>query len=257
MTVEYKNIILKKEMNTARIILNRPPLNVLNIEMMREINQALESLQNDVQLKVVVIAAQGKAFSAGVDVSDHTGEKVREMIHVFHKIFENLNRIDAPTIALVNGAAFGGGCEVASFCDLVIASEKAKFGQPEIKVGVFPPIAAIMFPRMMGLKKAMELILTGETIRANEAKEIGLVNAVLPAESFEEESEAIINKITSLSSIVLQLTKRSVYEPLGSSYKDAIKIIENIYLNQLMMTEDANEGLKAFLEKREPVWKNK
>lgn len=257
MTVEYKNIIVKKDMHTARIILNRPPVNVLNIEMMKEINQALESFQNDVQLKAVVIASQGKAFSAGVDVSEHTEEKVEEMIHVFHKIFENLNEIDAPTIALVNGAALGGGCEVASFCDLVIASEKAKFGQPEIKVGVFPPIAAIMFPRIMGVKKAFELILTGDTIQAKEAKEIGLVNTVLPVDDFEEESEAIIKRITDLSSAVLQITKKSVYEPLGSNYEDAVKIVEKIYLNQLMKTEDANEGLRAFLEKREPVWKNR
>jgi cyclohexa-1,5-dienecarbonyl-CoA hydratase len=168
-----------------------------------------------------------------------------------------LNNIKAPTIALVNGAALGGGCEVAAFCDLVIASEKAKFGQPEIKVGVFPPIAAVMFPRIMGMKKAFEMILTGENIRAEEAKEIGLVNTVLPVDNFEEESKAIINRLTNLSSAVLQITKKSLYEPLGSKYEDAVKMVEDIYLEQLMKTEDANEGLRAFLEKREPVWKNK
>jgi cyclohexa-1,5-dienecarbonyl-CoA hydratase len=257
MAAEYNNIVVKKDKHIAKIILNRPPVNVLNIEMMKEINSALEGFQKDEQLKAVVIGAQGKMFSAGVDVSDHTEDKVKEMINVFHKIFENLNRIKAPTVALVNGAALGGGCEVATFCDLVIASEKAKFGQPEIKVGVFPPIASIMFPRIMGMKKAFEMILTGETIRAEEAKEIGLVNAVLPVDNFEKESEAIIDRLASLSSTVLQLTKKSLYEPLGSKYEDAVKIVEGIYLDQLMKTEDANEGLKAFLEKREPVWKNK
>jgi cyclohexa-1,5-dienecarbonyl-CoA hydratase len=237
MATEYNNIIVKKDKHIAKIILNRPPVNVLNIEMMEEINSALESFQKDTQLKALVIAAQGKMFSAGVDVSDHTEEKVKEMINIFHNIFENLNNIKAPTIALVNGAALGGGCEVAAFCDLVIASEKAKFGQPEIKVGVFPPIAAVMFPRIMGMKKAFEMI--------------------LPVDNFEEESKAIINRLTNLSSAVLQITKKSLYEPLGSKYEDAVKMVEDIYLEQLMKTEDANEGLRAFLEKREPVWKNK
>ena len=255
--MEYKNITVNVNAGIGEIIFNRPPLNVLNIEMMKEINDALINFVSNPDLKVVVFTGSGKAFSAGVDVSEHTKEKVNEMISVFHEIFNNLNKISVPTIAAVNGAALGGGCEVAIFCDIVLASEKAKFGQPEIKVGVFPPIAAVMFPRLMDQKKALELILTGDVITAEEAKAIGLVNQVLSADDFEEKKNEFIEKFTKLSGAVLKLTKKSVYQTIGLTYPEAIKSVEDLYLNELMDTTDANEGLQAFLEKREPIWKNK
>jgi len=255
--MDYKTIIVDEKDMIGRITFNIPPYNILNIEMMKEINQALTDFQKK-SLKVLILDANGKAFSAGVDVSDHTKEKVNEMIHVFHDIFTNLRKIKAPTIALVNGAALGGGCEVATFCDIVIASEKSKFGQPEIKVGVFPPVAAAIFPKLMWNKKALELIMTGETISANEAKDLGLVNHILPVENFEVETEQYINeKLASNSAVVLQLTKRAFIEGATQNYAESIKKIEDIYLNELMKTDDANEGLAAFLEKRQPVWKNK
>ena len=252
----YKTIVVDEKNLVGRITFNKPPLNVLNIEMMKEINQALKGFQGK-NLKVLIINANGKAFSAGVDVSDHTKEKVNEMIQVFHEIFTNLHKIDAPTVALVNGAALGGGCEVATFCDIVIASEKSKFGQPEIKVGVFPPVAAAIFPKLMWSKKALELIVTGDVINADEAKELGLVNHILPVDGFELEAEKLVTeKLASNSAVVLQLTKRAFMEGATQNYSDSIKKIEDIYLNELMKTSDANEGLSAFLEKRQPVWKN-
>ena len=255
--MEFKTIVVKEKDMIGRITFNRPPLNILNIEMMKEINNALREFQKR-NLKVLIFDANGKAFSAGVDVSDHTKDKVNEMIAVFHDIFTNLNKINAPTIALVNGAALGGGCEVATFCDIVIASEKSKFGQPEIKVGVLPPVAAAIFPKLIWSKKALELIITGETISANEAKDLGLVNHILPVENFEVEAEKFVNeKLASNSAVVLQLTKRAFLEGTNANYAESIKKIEDIYLNKLMKTNDANEGLKAFLEKRQPNWKNK
>jgi len=254
--VEYKTILVTEENKRARITLNRPPFNILNIEMMAEISEALASFQNQ-NLKVLVLDARHKAFSAGVDVSDHTADKVEDMIRVFHSIFTNLSAIEAPTIAVVNGAALGGGCEVAVFCDLIIASERAKFGQPEVKVGVFPPVAAAIFPKIMGTKKALELLLTGEIIRAAEAKELGLVNHVIPVENFQEDSENFITEmIASNSAPVLRMTKKAFLEGLNNPYQEAIRNIEDIYLNELMKTADANEGLAAFLEKRTPVWKD-
>jgi len=253
----YKTIIVEERDMIGRITFNNLPLNILNIEMMKEINKAIKEFQNK-NLKVLILNANGKAFSAGVDVADHTKEKVGEMIQVFHEIFTNLYKINAPTVALVNGAALGGGCEVATFCDIVIASEKSKFGQPEIKVGVFPPVAAAIFPKLMWSKKALELIVTGDVISAEEAKELGLVNHILPVENFDEDAEKIITeKLASNSAIVLQLTKRAFMEGATRNYSESIKEIENIYLNELMKTSDANEGLAAFLEKRQPVWKNK
>jgi len=255
--MDYKTIIIEEKDMIGRITFNNPPLNVLNIKMMKEINNALKDFQGK-KLKVLILDANGKAFSAGVDVSEHTKEKVKEMIQVFHKIFTNLLKINAPTVALVNGAALGGGCEVATFCDIVIASEKSKFGQPEIMVGVFPPVAAAIFPKLMWSKKALELMLTGEILRANEAKELGLVNRILPVENFEAEAEKFITeKLANNSAVVLQLTKRAFIEGATQNYGEAIKKIEDIYLNELMKTSDANEGLSAFLEKRQPVWKNK
>jgi cyclohexa-1,5-dienecarbonyl-CoA hydratase len=180
------------------------------------------------------------------------------MIQVFHDIFTNLNKISAPTVALVNGAALGGGCEVATFCDIVIASEKSKFGQPEIKVGVLPPVAAAIFPKLIWSKKAFELILTGDIIKADEAKELGLVNHILPVDDFESEAEKFVaEKLASNSAVVLQLTKRAFIEGATQNYRESIKKIEDIYLNELMKTNDANEGLAAFMEKRQPIWKNK
>jgi len=254
--MKYKTIIVEEKDMIGRITFNKPPLNILNIEMMQEINHALKAFQKQ-SLKVLIFNATGKAFSAGVDVSEHTKEKVKEMIQAFHDIFTNLYKIKAPTVALVNGAALGGGCEVATFCDMVIASEKSKFGQPEIKVGVLPPVAAAIFPKLIWSKKALELILTGETISANEAKELGLVNHIFPVENFESEADNFITeKLASNSAIVLQLTKRAFIEGATKNYSESIKKIEDIYLNELMKTNDANEGLAAFLERRQPIWKN-
>jgi cyclohexa-1,5-dienecarbonyl-CoA hydratase len=251
-----KHIIFEEKEGVAKITLNRPPLNVLNIEMMREINQVLEDLLQR-QEKIVVISALGKAFSAGVDVAEHTQDKVEEMIKTFHRIFHLLFSLPCPSLAVVGGAALGGGCELATFCDFVIASEEAKFGQPEIKVGVFPPLAAVTFPKLVGLKKCFELLLVGETVDAQEALSLGLVNRVVPPQKLTEEAERFIESITQKSAAVIRLAKRAVYEALGLKFKEGLAIVEEIYLKELMKTQDAHEGLKAFLEKRPPRWKDK
>jgi cyclohexa-1,5-dienecarbonyl-CoA hydratase len=256
MANEYNSILFERDEHVAKITFRKPPLNVLDMKMMKEINSALESLKDDTKLKALIFTAQGKAFSAGVDIADHTEDKVEEMIRVFHGIFQNMMGIKAPIVAMVDGAALGGGCELAVFCDIVLASDRSKFGQPEIKVGVFPPIAAVMFPRFMNLKKALELNLTGDTIDAAEAKNLGLVNSVFPADSFWEDAQGVIDRITRNSSVVLQLTKEAILEAYGKDYEKAVSKTENIYLNKLMKTHDANEGLLAFMEKRKPNWKN-
>ena len=251
--MSYETLIVEEKNKMGRITFNKPPLNVLDIRMMKEINTALSGFIGK-NLKAVVIDAEGKAFSAGVDISDHTADKVDGMIEVFHDIFNNLQNLEMPTVALVNGAALGGGCEVAIFCDLVIASEKAKFGQPEIKVGVFPPVAAALMPRLMPGRKALELLLTGDIIKAGEAMNLGLVNQVLPVENFEEEAEKwLAESLGDKSAVVLRMTKRAFVEGFRNNYDDSIKAIERIYLDELMKTSDALEGLGAFMEKRQPV----
>jgi cyclohexa-1,5-dienecarbonyl-CoA hydratase len=257
--MEFQHIVFDRQDGVARLVLNKPPYNVLDIAMMQEINRALEELNGDPSAKVLVFeAAEGsKAFSAGVDVSEHTAEKVDEMIEVFHRIFRQLDALDVPTMAVVGGAALGGGCELALFCDMIIASEKASFGQPEIQVGVFPPIAVAALPGIIGPKKAMELVLTGERIRADEAERLGLVNKVVPPDELQAATGELVGKLTKLSAAVLRLTKRAVQVGSVGRFEDGLAAVEEIYLGSLMATEDAQEGLAAFMEKRAPVWKDK
>jgi cyclohexa-1,5-dienecarbonyl-CoA hydratase len=255
--MDFKNISLDVKGGVARLVLKRPPVNVLNIEMMKEMNLALEHVQKTPGLRALVLSAEGKFFSAGVDVAEHTHDKVHEMISVFHGIFENLNRLTMPTVAFVQGPALGGGCEVALYCDIVLASEKAKFGQPEIKVGVFPPIAAFLLPNDIPLKFAAEILLTGDTYAAADLKAMGGVNRVFPEASFGADCEAFLEKITANSAVVLDLSKQAMRAGHGRPYSKAMPDIEKLYLEKLMATEDANEGLKAFMEKRKPVWKDK
>ena len=252
----FKHIQTELKNGVAYLTLNRAPLNVFNIEMMEEINAYFEGLMKEKSLKLIVIQAMGKAFSAGVDVGEHLGDLVYKMIEVFHRMFRLMDALKVPSIAIVNGAALGGGCELALYCDMVIATEKAKFGQPEIQVGVFPPIAALIFPRTIGRKKAMELILAGETISAQEALALGLVNKVVPEASLTQEVNGFIEKFTKLSGIVLKLAKEATLAGLNDDLDQGLKIIEKIYLDRLMKTNDAIEGLKAFLEKRKPTWKD-
>ncbi len=255
--VNYENIRLEREGGIATLTLDKPPLNVLDIAMMEEMNEALEGLEGDKTLKALVIRADNKAFSAGVDISDHTEDKVGEMIRVFHDIFHHMRAINAPIVAAVKGAALGGGCEVAIFADIILASEKAKFGQPEIQVGVLPPIAAVVLPHLTGRGKALELVLTGDIIRADEAHRIGIVNHVYPFEEFDAKVDEFVAKLAGLSAPVLQLTKRSVTGSIGRPFDEAISAVERLYLDELMETEDAHEGLAAFLDKRTPEWKDR
>lgn len=211
----------------------------------------------ETSIRLVVFEAKGKAFSAGVDVSEHMGDKAIEMIKTFHNIFRTMINLNKPTLAVVNGSAIGGGCELVTFCDFIIASDQSKFGQPEIQVGVFPPIACILFPQIIPGKKAMELLLCGSLISAQEAEQIGLINKCVPSDKLQEETDKFVNKLTGLSASVLGYTRKAALSRFNKDFLDYLTEVEDIYLNQLMKTEDAREGLKAFIEKRKPEWKNK
>jgi cyclohexa-1,5-dienecarbonyl-CoA hydratase len=253
----YRSILFAVENGIARISLNLPPLNIIDIPMLVEIHGAITRVQSEQDVKVLAIDHQGKAFSAGVSIRDHTPDKVSEMIEKFHGVFRLLHSLPLPTVALVDGMALGGGCELATFCDMVVASERATFGQPEIKVGVFPPVAAVVFPRLVGRHRALELLLTGDIIDAAEAKALGLINKVFPTEEFRQKADEFIGKLTSLSAPVLKLTKRAVDLALHADAIEGLEAAEKLYLGELMQTEDAREGLNAYLEKRKPIWKNR
>lgn len=243
----------------AWISINKPPLNVWDIPAMEELNDALAKVKaREGDLKALVLAAEGdKAFSAGVEVADHTPDKVDRMIEVFHQIFRLLDSLELPTVAAVKGAALGGGCEIALFCDMVVAADNLKIGQPEIKLGVFPPLAAVMLPRVVPEKRAFELLCGGDVIRAPEALALGLVNRVVPLASFDEEFGKFLATFTSLSGAALRATKKAIRAAKGLPFGDALAKVERLYLDDLMHTEDAKEGLASFLEKRPPAWKNR
>jgi cyclohexa-1,5-dienecarbonyl-CoA hydratase len=255
-STSYKTIRLAVAAPVARLVLVRPPLNILNIAMLEEISDALDTLVARRDLRAVVIAAQGKAFSAGVDVEDHVDERVRHMIAAFHGVFRRLADLEAPTVAVVQGPALGGGCELAASCDLVVAAETASFGQPEIRLGVFPPVAAVAFPTFVCGKKTLELVLLGETIDAREAARIGLVNRVVPAGELDQAVEALVDKLASYSAAALRLAKKAHYASIDRPFLEALDRVEEIYLTELMTTEDAKEGIAAFREKRAPRWRD-
>ena len=246
----------RTESGVARLVLDRPPLNVLHIPMLRELDQALSGLEADPQIKLLVLTGEGRAFCAGVDVADHTAERVEFMIEAFHGVVRKLRALEYPVVAAVNGAALGGGCELVLACDLVIASDRAKLGQPEIRLGVFPPVAAALLPRLIGRQHALDLILTGRVLSAAEAREIGLVGRVEPADGFREAVETYIDGLAGLSGPVLRLAKRTVVDGMATPLTDALDVAEERYLHELMDLEDPHEGLAAFMEKREPVWRN-
>jgi cyclohexa-1,5-dienecarbonyl-CoA hydratase len=259
MAEDFQYIKFRIEDRAARITFARPPLNILNIAMLREINEALNECAHQRELAAIVFdaAADCNAFSAGVAVEEHVEETIFQMLDSFHGVFRNLEQIARPTIAIVDGSALGGGCELVAACDIVIASERARFGQPEIKLGVFPPVAAVLLPRVIGDKRARELILTGELIEAPEAARLGLVNYLLPSNELEQKTSDLLSRFRNLSVAALAFTKEAIDLGRGRSLDLALKEVEDLYLNELMKTYDASEGIKAFAEKRKPEWRHR
>jgi len=259
MAEDFQYIKFRIEDRAARITFARPPLNILNIAMLREINEALNECAHQRELAAIVFdaAADCNAFSAGVAVEEHVEETIFQMLDSFHGVFRNLEQIARPTIAIVDGSALGGGCELVAACDIVIASERARFVQPEIKLGVFPPVAAVLLPRVIGDKRARELILTGELIEAPEAARLGLVNYLLPGNELEQKTSDLLSRFRNLSVAALAFTKEAIDLGRGRSLDLALKEVEDLYLNELMKTYDASEGVKAFTEKRKPEWRHR
>ena len=257
--MQFQHIKFEVQDRVARITFDRPPLNVFNIAMMREINTALNDCAQQRNLAAIVFeAADGtRAFSAGVAVEEHMPATVFQMLDTFHSIFRTLQQVGKPTVAVVDGPALGGGCELVAACDIVIASDQAKFGQPEIKLGVFPPVAAILLPRIIGERRARELILTGELIEAEEALRLGLVNYVVSSDQLATKTKEVLAKLRELSASALSMTRTALDLATQRDFESALTNVENLYLHELMKTEDAEEGVRAFMEKRKPEWKNK
>jgi cyclohexa-1,5-dienecarbonyl-CoA hydratase len=258
MPAPYQHIRSRIEDRVGRITFARPPLNVFNIEMMQEIASAIsECAQRELVAIVFDADKECRSFSAGVAVEEHVQDTIFQMLDTFHSIFRVLEQVGKPSIALVDGAALGGGCELVAACDIVIASDRARFGQPEIKLGVFPPVAAVLLPLVIGEKRARELIFTGEIIDAVEAGRLGLCNHVVPSAQLEPKLMEVLAKLRELSGTSLQFARQSLDLGRGRTIDAVLTEQENVYLHELMKTQDANEGVKAFMEKRKPVWRHR
>lgn len=246
---------VRHEGGVARVTLDRPPLNVIDVGFAGQMRSALEALATREDVAVVVLRAHGRAFSAGVDVRDHLPDRGAEMLHEFHRACLALLAIEAPVVAAVHAAALGGGCELTLCCDMVVAAEQATFALPEIRLGVFPPLAAMLLPRMVPPHIASEMILTGRALGAEEARQAGLVNRVASEGAFEAAVEQLVSELLALSPASLRLTKRALRFGLDFADPARIAASERFYVEHFLNAPDAIEGLNAFLEKRAPAWR--
>ncbi|HEV8343572.1 MAG TPA: enoyl-CoA hydratase-related protein [Candidatus Binatia bacterium] len=252
------NIVLTKEDRAAFITLQRPPLNILNLAMLRELSQAVDSIKGDEEVDFLVLrGGGGRAFSAGVDVNDHTRAKVPEMLEAVHSVIRKLLLLHQVTIAVVQGACMGGGCELARSCDLVIASEESFFSTPEINVGCYPPVALARFPSQLGYHRAAEMILTGKKISSREALTIGLVNRVAADADIDHALDSILQELKEKSRAVLRIALKGLREISLKNFSETLQRSEELYLTELLKTEDVEEGVQAFLQKRKPRWNHR
>jgi enoyl-CoA hydratase len=241
----------------AHVQLNRPKeLNALNLELMLEIKEALLSLDADPNVRAIVISGNERAFAAGADIKQMAGRTAIDMLIIDQfTTWDSIRKTKKPLIAAVSGFALGGGCELAMICDMIIASETAQFGQPEINIGVMPGAGGTQrLTRIIGKNKAMELVLTGKFISAEEAKAYGLVNKIVPVEFFLSEAIALASDIASKSPIAVQMAKESVLKAYEMPLQEAL-FFERKNFYMLFATEDQKEGMAAFVEKRKAEFK--
>jgi len=245
----FQLISLEEKDKVTILTLRREDTNLLNIQMMTEINAALYSLVDGRGSKALVIKADGPVFCGGLDYAEVGSDAIDQLIHPYHKMFRLLDRIECPTIALVQGAALGAGCELACFCDMVLASDSARFGLPDIKLGLFSPVAAADFPRYGHLKHIFELLLIGDSVIAEEARSMGLINHVFPAGEFNVKCDEFLYRLISNPCAILRLAKRALRLGLDKKFPDALIESEGVYLRDMAATQEAKEGLKKYGER--------
>jgi cyclohexa-1,5-dienecarbonyl-CoA hydratase len=241
----------------VRVTLHHPPLNVIDIPMMEELTLSLAAIEARPTVSVLVLSGAGEAFSAGVDVAAHTPDKVEEMLAKFHAVIRALVAAQKVTIAAVHGHCLGGGAELAMVCDMAFTTESAQWGFPEIKLGCYPPVACTALAALVGQKRAAELILTGRTISGKEAVDIGLANRAVPENDLDAAVEECIGHLRKLSPAALALAKKASYTWDSVHFDKGLARAERVYSEDLMKTEDAQEGIRAFMEKRESKWTGK
>lgn len=241
----------------ARIVLQNPPFNVINVAMMEELSQALAEIETRSDVSVIVISGAGKAWSVGVDVAAHTPDNVEDMLTKFHAVIRALAASKKVTVAAVHGHCLGGGAELAMVCDIVYTCEDAHWGFPEIKLACYPPVACAALAALIGQKRAADLILTGRTISGKDAAEIGLATRAVPQQDLASSADECVKQLLTLSPTALAVTKKAYYAWDAAHFDKGLARAEKIYFEELMKTSDANEGIRAFLEKRAPKWTGK
>ncbi len=250
-------LTVRREGEVATVLLSRPPLNILNLAMMEELGAECERLAADEGVGVVVLeSVVPEVFSAGADVREHLPASAEKLIRTLERLVLQIIACPHPTVAVVRGRCLGGAMELAMACDFVLASDRATFGQPEVSVGVFPPLATALYPRLVGLRSTYDVVLTGRTLTAAEAGSMGFVTSVHPEDEMDEARRALLATLGSKSRAVVSQAKRAALEGYSLWLEQAVRTSSDRYLKELMRTQDALEGLNAFLEKRKPAWKH-
>jgi cyclohexa-1,5-dienecarbonyl-CoA hydratase len=256
-TVAFTRISSHVNPPVARITLHNPPVNVIDIPMMEQLSEAVSEAEARSDIGTLVFTGGDEVFSAGVDIAAHTPDRVNEMLHKFHAIFRALVSSRKVLVAVIHGHCLGGGAELAMMCDIVITSETALWGFPEISLGCFPPVAAVALAVVVGQKQAADLILTGRKFDGLEARFLGLANYAVPDHQVREKLDELLARLAKLSPSTLALTKKSLYALDSMHFDKGLARAEKIYLEELMRTDDAREGIQAFLEKRDVHWTGK
>ncbi len=254
---QFQHVKFAVDGAVARLTLNRPEHNLLNEAMLREIADGIDWVGERDAIKLVILDSACKVFCGGIDIGEYTSQRVFQMLDAFHGAFAAMLGVGKPVLCIVNGPAIGGGAELAAFGDFVVATPKARFAQPEITIGMFPPLASTILPFLVGPKIALELVLTGEPVSAERALELGMVNRLVPEEKLEQTVNDLVARITAQSGPVLTMAKKAILGGMGMSLRDGLKQSMNIFLNELYRLEDSQEGLRALVEKRKPQWKNR
>jgi cyclohexa-1,5-dienecarbonyl-CoA hydratase len=256
-STQFSRISLEIDEQVARLGLNHPPLNVIDIAMIEELTDALVEVESHRNVAVLVISGAKNSFSAGADVAAHKPDRLQEMLSKFHTVIRALLKTSKVTVTAVQGHCLGGGAELAMVCDLVCTTESSQWGFPEIKLGFYPPVACAGLAALVGVKRAAELILTGRSISGKEAMQIGLATWAVEDDQLQRVLEENVQDLLKLSPAALAFTKKAFYAWDAMHFDKGLAKAEHICLEELVHTEDASEGINAFLEKREPHWKGK